>query len=311
MCVFRKIEVVGCKRGPLVAGKRMIHDKICESRKVNSVSFYAEALWVRIITKADDNGNYWRDPFRVHANCMFEKGKATVDETAAAMKELAKSGLILIYRADGREYVHIADFHDYQELRGDRNAQVEHPLHPTEMGGAYTGEGLRRDAWRSKVEREEKPTGNHVVTADLLKQKPTGTPEVEVEFKVSSNSKSDDESVPDPEPEEQDSGDWPEFVRFFRSKAGGTKDFARFPQNQESYHAKCRQYGSAEVDSVVETWVELNGGKGRTKKNKFACKNFLADVDGLIEDKKEETTEPEEISRIPQGAQGVREELMR
>lgn len=265
----------------------MIHDKICESRKVNSVGFYAEALWIRLITKADDNGNYWRDPFRVHANCMFEKDGADIDQTTAAMKELAKAGLLLVYKADGREYVHVANFHEYQELRGDRNAQVEHPLHPPEMGGAYTGDGLRRDVWVSAEERMRGPVDNQPVTARFPKQKPTGTPEVEVKVKSNSNTNCEQEEPPSETPEEHEPGNWPEFVKFFRQKAGGTKDFARFQTNQDMYHAACRTYGSDEVEAVVADWVALKGGKDQTKKNPYACKNFLEAVDGLIEDRKE------------------------
>lgn len=261
----------------------MIHDKICESRKVNSVSFYAEALWVRIITKADDNGNYWRDPFRIHANCMFEKDEATCDETGVAVKQLIKAGLLLPYEADGRGYVHVADFHEYQELRGDRNAHVEHPIHPVEMGGAYTGEGLRRDVWSNQVVDR---TVRQPVTATEPSWTPAGTPEVEVK-------EEEEGEVSASHPE----GNFNRFRDAFKDAVGRATKPKPYPKNLDRYADLCRRFGQDEVLDAINAYVALHG-KAALHKNKYADSNFLHDeAEDLIKAKKDGTLDsPEEES---------------
>ena len=273
----------------------MIHDRICESEKLNQVSPGAESLWVRILTHVDDNGNYDRDPLVVYATCMRFKNGVSVKDVERWLKELItvrsddSFGLLTEYVVKGRSYLHVINFRKNQDLRDDKTRTVEYPPHPDNIPEpAYLKTGKGTDVLRPQA--VSVPSTDSPATES--KRKNNGLEvevevEVEVEREIEDEVKCDDETVSETKPEEKDSGDWSEFVRFFRSKAGGTKDFGRFEQNQERYHALCRQYGSPVIDSVVEEWVELKGGKSQTKKSSFACKNFLADVDGLIEDRNE------------------------
>jgi len=267
----------------------MIHDKICESRKVNAVDFYAEALWVRLLTKADDNGNYYRDVRRVHANCMLEKPKSSELATERALKSLLKVGLLKQYEADGREYVHLADFHEWQELRSDKGARIDHPVHPPNMGGAYIGEGLRRDTWVAQFQRESETHGEQEGNRSVPCTSPAGRPEVEVEGEVEVKEEVEVESPTthseDENPEEHQEGNFDVFRKVFREAAGvRVKPYTR---DVEAYQAACRKHGEDEVLDLINDWVREEGGKAVTRKNKWAVKNFLDAVDELSDERKE------------------------
>jgi hypothetical protein len=273
----------------------MIHDKICESRKVNSVDFYAEALWVRLLTKADDNGNYYRDVRRVHANCMLEKPEATEQATEKALRALLKVGLLQQYESDGRKYIHLADFHDWQDLRTDKNTQIDHPIHPYEMGGAYVGEGLRRDTWQEPnaimLETQRRPVGNRSVT----EMAPAGSPKEEVEVEV--KDQEEEEVVAHTEIETPE----PNFKSFQSSwKQAAGKKPKPFPALIEQYEAICRKYGEDEVLNAINDWVEQKGGRLKTAKNEWGPKNFLEDdAEDILDAKIDEKNYTEDKSSTP------------
>lgn len=120
----------------------MIHDRICLSRKVNSVSFGAEVLWVRILTMVDDNGNYSRDPLLIYANGVRRKKGVKQSHVEQFLNELIEIGLLLVYQAEEEEFIHVADFHDYQTLRRDRPVTIDWPPHPSEFGPSFLASGI-------------------------------------------------------------------------------------------------------------------------------------------------------------------------
>ena len=53
----------------MMAGKRMLHANICQSKKLSEISFEAETLYYRMLTQADDDGNFTADPRVVLGLC--------------------------------------------------------------------------------------------------------------------------------------------------------------------------------------------------------------------------------------------------
>ena len=122
-----------------MAGKRMLHSNICESKKLSTVSVEAETLYYRILTRVDDDGNFTADPRVVSGQCVPLRGW-TADRVQKLMEELAavtggeKRPLIQFYTKDGDKYLHITKFEDFQYLRPDRPATVKFPTHPSRFG---------------------------------------------------------------------------------------------------------------------------------------------------------------------------------
>jgi hypothetical protein len=272
----------------------MIHDRICESEKVNKVSLGAEILWERLLTRVDDNGNYDGDPLVVYANCLRYKSGVTVKDVEKWIKELLDvrsdddKGLLVQYTFKGRKYLHIVKFRKYQDLRDDKTRTVQYPPHPTEIGEpAYlkTGRGL-------DVIRTETVSGPSADRLEPVCEAPKDGLEVEVEAEEEDEVEAAEQQQQPFEEVQQDNGDWAAFIKVFRSAAGGSTQFSHFRSNQEKYEELCRRYGRELVNLVIADWVALKGGKEATKKNQYACKNFLEDADGLIEDRKAEKENP-------------------
>lgn len=97
---------------------RILRD-FTDSEAVNSVSRNAETLFVRLIMKADDYGNYTANPKLIRSQCY----PLLVDSIREAdisrwIAECVKAGLIALYRAENKELLHIASFG--QRLRDSR-----------------------------------------------------------------------------------------------------------------------------------------------------------------------------------------------
>jgi len=285
----------------------MIHDNVCESQKVNSISFEAEALWFRLLTVVDDNGNYYRDVRRVFPALMLEKKGADEASAERAIKELLKVGLVVKYDADEREYLHIVDFEKYQDLRLDGFACVQFPIHPPELGQGYTKEGRRSSVLRTaeepkKAVRTQLDSGSRVVPAQCHAL------EVEVEVK-------EEGEVEGEVPTTHREGNYNKFREAFKSAIGRATKPKPYPKNVERYQELCRRFGEDEVLDAINAYVALHG-KAALYKNKYADSNFLHDeAEDLIKAKLDGTLAPpeeesDEISRVA-GPRGVAPELMR
>lgn len=80
-----------------------------DSEKVNEVSNNAECLFVRLMMKADDFGNFSANPKLVKSLCFPLKDFREAD-ISRWLHELETSGLIALYDADNKNYLHILNF---------------------------------------------------------------------------------------------------------------------------------------------------------------------------------------------------------
>lgn len=286
----------------------MIYDKICESRKVNAVNFYAENLWVRLLTKSDDNGNYFRDVRRIHANCMLEKDGSDQAETELAISSLLSVGLLAEYEADGRNYVHLTDFHEYQELRQDRPAQIEHPPHPACMGGAYIGEGMRKDCWvpvnqrpeesvSSESETNQKPIGNRVTELVRTASETKRTPEVEVEVEVKGKEEGKGKEEAPDRTEESFERFFPSFRKRFANITGVAVSNSK--PVKKLVQVAFERFGEASIFSAIEYWTKQRGKERIFAKPQYALTNFVEDVEVIIEAMKDSTAPDDDDYHLP------------
>lgn len=118
----------------------MIHSNICESKKLSEISLAAETLYYRLLTRADDDGNFTADPRIVLGQCAplrkewHEKIVLELLEELSTITVGDKKPLIQFYTKDGDKFLHITRFEEFQYLRPDRVPTVKFPTHPTRMG---------------------------------------------------------------------------------------------------------------------------------------------------------------------------------
>ncbi|SDZ81694.1 hypothetical protein SAMN05192529_102106 [Arachidicoccus rhizosphaerae] len=80
-----------------------------DSERINELSVNAECLFVRLMMKADDYGNFNANSKLVKSLCFPLKDFREADITRW-IQELETSGLIALYEADNKKYLHIINF---------------------------------------------------------------------------------------------------------------------------------------------------------------------------------------------------------
>ena len=80
-----------------------------DSERINNLSFQAETLFVRLMMKADDLGTYHANPKLIKAFCFPLKNIRESDITRW-LQELTSAGIIALYNADNKPYLHIINF---------------------------------------------------------------------------------------------------------------------------------------------------------------------------------------------------------
>jgi hypothetical protein len=79
------------------------------SEKMDKLSFEAEVLFNRLIMKADDHGCFHANLKLLNA-AVFPLKDISTGMLKIFLQELVTNGLVLLYQADGREYLQIVNF---------------------------------------------------------------------------------------------------------------------------------------------------------------------------------------------------------
>lgn len=111
-----------------MSGRRMIHDDICEDRKLNTVSEGAEVLFYRLLSKTDDFGRFYGDPSLLKGQVFPRRHELTVQVIASRLVELVEVELILVFEAeDGELIVQFKNFEKRQAFRKDIKRRARFP----------------------------------------------------------------------------------------------------------------------------------------------------------------------------------------
>jgi hypothetical protein len=119
-----------------------------DSRRVNAVSWAAEALYLRLLCVSDGYGRYRADAHHVACHAAAERlregpHQTTVAEIEGLLGELQAAGLAELYEVDGEAYLQLAGYYD----GGDRHRSI----YPPPPGG----EGVPGQLARSRKAPEE------------------------------------------------------------------------------------------------------------------------------------------------------------
>lgn len=111
--------------------KRFLKPTIRQSKRWNTVSYFAQSLFIRLITIADDYGRYEAD-YRLLSNEAFPYGSpegknVEASQVESAFKELQDSGMINRYEANGNWYFEI---NNWQERVRSASRYPDNPASP-------------------------------------------------------------------------------------------------------------------------------------------------------------------------------------
>jgi hypothetical protein len=267
----------------------MLHSNICESEKLASISYPAETLYYRLLTRVDDNGNFSADPRIVFGQCMTLREDMTPKKVAGLLEELAsgagkdKKPLIEFYETDGDRWLHFTKFEEFQYLRPDRQATVKFPEHPNQMGPKVASVVNQRYT-NGKPAVATEPVVNQGYTNDTA-QPVNGWPNIREE-KLSKENRSEENPSPT-----FGSGTWRTLAIRFRNKIG--KHIAATRTNKQKYSESCTEHGEDKVLSVFDQWADQN--KGWVAEKNDALHFFWKELPDMMaaEDSVMEASEPE------------------
>ena len=115
-----------------MGSRRMLHDRICESEKIDKLSAEEERLYTRLLTHLDDYGNYLADPQSIRTACFPRKKKWNNRTIQFWLDRIVAVGLVAYYEVQGQRFVHFERFEDFQTLK---HLNARYPRQPDDRGG--------------------------------------------------------------------------------------------------------------------------------------------------------------------------------
>ena len=100
---------------------RIIKESICVSESIDSLNWFEEVLFYRLIVNCDDFGRFdGRVP--VVKNRLFPlKDNVTAKAVKDGINKLASIGLVRMYECDGKPYLCLPTWNDHQSVRAKRS----------------------------------------------------------------------------------------------------------------------------------------------------------------------------------------------
>lgn len=100
---------------------RIIKESICVSESIDSLNWFEEVLFYRLIVNCDDFGRFdGRVP--VVKNRLFPlKDNVTAKAVEGGINKLASVGLVRMYECDGKPYLCLPTWNDHQSVRAKRS----------------------------------------------------------------------------------------------------------------------------------------------------------------------------------------------
>ena len=138
-----------------------------DSEPVNSLSWPAECLFIRLIMKADDYGCFHGNPKLLKSLLFPLKDGLRDSDITRWLKELSASGMIRTYTADGgKPFVEIRNYG-----QRPRDSRRKFPAPPPES------EEIRRDSPQLAATRRNSPpyTETESIEKEIYKEKPNKT----------------------------------------------------------------------------------------------------------------------------------------
>jgi hypothetical protein len=143
-----------------MGGKRMLHDRICESEKIDKLSAEEERLYTRLLTHLDDYGNHPADPKAVRIACFPLKKKWNNRAIQFWLDRLVAVGLASYYEVQGERFVHFERFEGFQTLKHFNARYPRHPDdrgdHPSMTGGIIDNDGGGHEGMTGVVMSDER-----------------------------------------------------------------------------------------------------------------------------------------------------------
>ncbi len=99
---------------------RIIKESICRSDSIDSLSWFEEVLFYRLIVSCDDYGRFDGRPAIIKGSC-FPLKDVTNKDIEKALDKLSAVGLVRGYEVQGRPFLQLATWEQHQQVRAKKS----------------------------------------------------------------------------------------------------------------------------------------------------------------------------------------------
>lgn len=99
---------------------RLLKESICSSEEIDSLSWFEEVLFYRLIVKCDDYGRY-DGRIKIIKNSCFPLKDITEKDVEKALYKLSAVGLVRAYESQGRPYLQLVTWEQHQNIRAKKS----------------------------------------------------------------------------------------------------------------------------------------------------------------------------------------------
>ena len=103
---------------------RIIKESICRSEEIDSLSWFEEVLFYRLIVVCDDFGRYDGRAKIIKGSC-FPLKDVTEKNINEALDKLSAVGLVRVYETQGRPYLQLVTWANHQRIRNQKSKYPE------------------------------------------------------------------------------------------------------------------------------------------------------------------------------------------
>lgn len=96
---------------------RILKESICTSDSIDSLSWFDEVLFYRLIVNCDDYGRFDGRPAVIKNRLFPLKENLTAKTVAGAIEKLASAGLVTLYAFEGKPYLYLPTWNHHQVVR--------------------------------------------------------------------------------------------------------------------------------------------------------------------------------------------------
>jgi hypothetical protein len=142
-----------------------------DSKTMDKLSADEERLFTRLIMKADDYGNFYRDAALVKSLAFPRKNGLRTDDIDRWLSKLESTGLILCYPAKGDSFLHIVNYGQRLDKRSRRFPEeppdCEKNILPESPGNSGVKRNETETNLESETETKRSPSG--ILFSDFIK----------------------------------------------------------------------------------------------------------------------------------------------
>lgn len=100
---------------------RILKESICTSDSVDSLSWFEEVLFYRLIVNCDDYGRFDGRPAIIKNRLFPLKESLTTKAVTAAIDRLASTGMVVLYMFEGKPYLYLPTWNCHQCVRAKKS----------------------------------------------------------------------------------------------------------------------------------------------------------------------------------------------